>query len=68
MGRMGEGLTVDVVSTTGVVAWEDGFELSNAGRVGLLDSTAEGGVDVALIVDVAVSLSYDAGVDALFWG
>lgn len=55
---------VNVRGARGVVPWEDGLELCNAVRVGLLDAAQEGLVDVGGIARVAVALCDDAGVDA----
>lgn len=57
--------TVDVGSTAGIVTGEDSLELDNTVGVGLLETTEEGRVDVALVIAVAVSAGDDARVDTL---
>lgn len=62
-GGVGVDHDVDVGGTAGVVAGEDGLELGDAVRVGLLDAAEPGVVDVGLVGAVAVSAGHDARVD-----
>lgn len=54
---------VDVGGTAGVVAREDGLELSNTIIVGQLDTTQPGVVDVGLVGAVTVAAGNNTGVD-----
>lgn len=54
---------VDVCGSAGVVAREDGLELGDAIRVGSLDSSKPGVVDVCVIRAIAVAARDDARVD-----
>lgn len=57
------GQDVDVSGTAGIMPWEDGFKLHDAVGVGLLDSTEESGVEVGLVVRIAVARGGHARVD-----
>lgn len=54
---------VDVSGTAGVVAGEDGLELSDTVDIGLLDTAEEGCFEVGGIVTVSVAPSSDTTVD-----
>lgn len=60
------GRTVNVSSTAGVVAGEDGVELYDTIGVGLLDTAEESGVQVGGIAGVAVAGGSHARVDTLY--
>ena len=62
----GMGRTVDVSSTAGVVAGEDGVELHDTIRVGLLDTAEESGVQVGAVAGVTVAGGSHARVDTLY--
>ncbi|KAL3435220.1 hypothetical protein BDV09DRAFT_168027 [Aspergillus tetrazonus] len=53
----------NVDHTTGVMAWEDRFELHDTIGAAGLDATQEGRIGVALVVGVAIAVGNDTGVD-----
>lgn len=61
----GVGEDVDVGGAAGVVAGEDSLELGDTLLVGLLETTEEGGVEVGVVVGVAVAAGGNTGVDTL---
>jgi hypothetical protein len=61
---IGMGNNVNVGSTARVMAREQSLELGNAVRVGLLDTTQEGFVQVCGVIAVAVHVALDSRVDA----
>lgn len=56
---------MDVSCAASVMTWEVGLHLDNTLLVTLLDTSVEGGVEVSLIIGVAVSTGDDSRIDTL---